>query len=251
MKCYSPHLAPSLVKSYEPLFNLHHANIVKVLGLCPQAGLIILEYCEKRLGQFVLHTLGDLLLHLGNALPQELQLNALADIAEGLDYMHKQGVVHGDIKPANILVCGDEENEYAFKLADYSCNNVAVEGTVSRSSSLRQLMTPGYVAPELFGSMGNRLQPTAESDIYSFGILAYEIAFQKEAWPNVSFQLVNAVKSGYRPVIPSDAPKILTPLIMSCWQQGSNLRPCASKVLQLLEEAMNSLVPTSVSELFA
>ena len=93
LKCYSPRLAPSLVKSYEPLFKLHHGNIVKIFGLCPQAGLISLEYCEKKLGQLVLHTLDDLSLHLGNGLPQDLQLNALADIAEGLDYIHKQGIV--------------------------------------------------------------------------------------------------------------------------------------------------------------
>ena len=134
LKCYSPRLAPSLIRSYELLFNLQHTNIVRVLGLCPQAGFIVLEYCEKRLGQFVLHTLSDLFLHLGNTLPQELQLNALADIAEGLDY--KQGVVHGDIMPANVLVCGDEENEFFFKLADYSCNNRAVESALSRSSCL-------------------------------------------------------------------------------------------------------------------
>ena len=117
-----------------------------------------------------------MLLHLGDALPQELQLNALADIAED---MHKQGVIHGDIKPANVLVCGDEENECNFKLADYSCNNIGIESTLSRSSCLRQLMTPGYIAPELFSSMGNRLQPTAESDMYSFGILAHEIFFRR------------------------------------------------------------------------
>ena len=76
------------------------------------------------------------MLHLGNGLPQELQLKVLADRAEGLDYMHKQGVVHGDIKPANILVCGDEENDYTLKLADYSCNNIAIASTYSRSSSL-------------------------------------------------------------------------------------------------------------------
>jgi len=44
----------------------------------------------------VLHTLGDLLLHLGSNPPQELQLNALTNIAEGLDYIHKQGIAHGD-----------------------------------------------------------------------------------------------------------------------------------------------------------
>ena len=92
-------------------------------------------------------------------------------------------------------------------------------------------MTPGYVAPELFGSMGNCLRPTTTSDIYSFGILAYKIAFQKEAWPNVSFQLISAVKSGYRPVIPGDVSQVLMPLITLCWQQDDSLWPCASRVL--------------------
>ena len=80
--------------------------------------------------------------------------------------MHKQGVVHGDTEPANVLVCGDEKNDYTFKLADYSCNNIAIASTYSRSFSLQQLMTPGYLAPELFGSMGNCLQPTAESYVF-------------------------------------------------------------------------------------
>lgn len=53
--------------------------------------------------------------------------------------------------------------------------------TSSRSSSsLRQLMTPGYAAPELFSEVGSRLQPTNKSNIYSFGILAYEVIFQRK-----------------------------------------------------------------------
>jgi len=83
---------------------------VRVLGVCPQEGAIILEYCVKKLGKFEIHMLADVLLHLGKELPLELQLNALVDIAHGLDYMHKQGLVHGDIKPANMLVCRNEEN---------------------------------------------------------------------------------------------------------------------------------------------
>ena len=188
LKCYSARFAPVLVKVYEPLLNLQHENVVKLLGICPQAAQIVLEYCEKKLGKLVLHTLGDLLLHLGNNFPQELQLNALADIAEGLHYIHNQGIVHGDIKPQNVLVCGEGEFDYTFKLADYACNNVEHMYTSSKSSSsLRQLMTPGYAAPEIFSDVGSHLQPTNKSDIYSFGILAYEVVFQKEAWPNVIF----------------------------------------------------------------
>ena len=97
----------------EKLFTLNHNNIVKVLGVCPQASQVILEYCEKHVDDIgTLHTLIDLLLHLGSDFPQELKLNALANVAEGLLYLHDQGIIHGDIKPANILVCGKEVNEY-------------------------------------------------------------------------------------------------------------------------------------------
>jgi len=109
-------------------------------------------------------------------------------------------------------------------------------------------MTPGYVAPELFGSTGNRLQPTTKSDIYSFGILSYEIAFQCEAWTNVSIQLIDAVKHGYRPIIPEDASQFLVPLITSCWQGDANLRPPAEALLQCLEEGMSSLAPSLTSQ---
>jgi len=49
LKCYSLRLAPVLVKIYEPLFNLWHENVVKVFRICPQAGQIVLECCEKSL----------------------------------------------------------------------------------------------------------------------------------------------------------------------------------------------------------
>ena len=253
LKYYSASLAPVLVKVYQPLLNLQHENVVKLLGICPQVGQIVLEYCEKRFGDLILHTSGDLLLHLGNDFPQELQLNALADIAEGLCYIHNLSIVHGDIKPQNILVCGEGEYDYTFKLADYSCSNVEHIYSSSRSSSsLRQLMTPGYAAPELLSDVGSRLQPTNKSDIYSFGILAYEVIFQKEAWANVSFQLITSVKTGYRPSIPNNASHFLTLLIKSCWHHDCSLRPSAERIIELLEEAMNNistnekLAPTSM-----
>ena len=53
----------------------------------------------------------------------------------------------GDVKPANVLVCGDEENKNnVISLINYySCNNRARESTASRSFCLQQLMTPHYI----------------------------------------------------------------------------------------------------------
>ena len=69
LKNYSVRFASVLVKTYEPLLKLQHKNVVKLLGICPQAGQIILEYCEKRFGGSLLYTLIDLLRHLGNSFP--------------------------------------------------------------------------------------------------------------------------------------------------------------------------------------
>ena len=231
-----------MVKTYEPLLKLQHENVVKLLGCCPQAGQIILEYCEKRLGELLLHTLADLLRHLGDSFPQELQLNALADIAEGLNYIHAQNIVHGDLKPQNILVNGEGDDEFVFKLADYSSSNVEHMYASSKSStSLRQLMTPSYAAPELFSDIGSCLQPTKESDIYSFGILAYEVIFQTEAWPIVNFQLIPSVKAGHRPSIPSNGPHLLSLLVKSCWHHDSSQRPSAERVIERLEDLMATI----------
>jgi len=56
-----------------------------------------------------------------------------------------------------------------------------------------QLMTPCYVAPELISDTRAYLTPTKASDIYSFGILAYEVAFCCDPWPKVSMQLIESV----------------------------------------------------------
>ena len=62
------------------------------------------------------------------------------------------------------------------KLIDYVCNMISGASHLSsKSASFKQLMTPGYLAPELIGGVNFSMQPTTKSDVYSLAILIYEV----------------------------------------------------------------------------
>ena len=79
LKCYSPRLSTALIKSYEQLFHLEHTDIVKIYGICPKVGQVVMEYCEKIVESFTIRTLNDMQVHFGSDMPVELRLLALSD----------------------------------------------------------------------------------------------------------------------------------------------------------------------------
>ena len=122
-----------------------------------------------------------------------LRSAALSNVAEGLQYLHSHSLIHGDIKPHNILITGTGQ-EFVFKITDYSCiMHINSNQLSSRSSSLKQLMTPGYLAPKVTSDTSSYLNTTKDSDVYSLALLAYKIAFCFDPWPNVSLVLLGEV----------------------------------------------------------
>ncbi|MFD5158513.1 protein kinase [Streptomyces hawaiiensis] len=91
----------------------------------------------------------------------------LAQIAEGLAQLHDAGWVHGDLKPANVLLMADG----SVRLADFN-TAAELEGTHAYTSAFS---TPDYTPPELLwteiGERGRRIRPSA--DIWAFGVLAH------------------------------------------------------------------------------
>jgi serine/threonine protein kinase len=144
------------------LADLHHKNIVRVYDIqyLYRTVFIIMEYLDG-------DSLGTIL-NTTPRLPADLSCQILKDICSGLAYAHSQGVVHGDIKPANIFVMeGNRTKIIDFGLA---CR-VGTE-------AMGFFGTPRYASPEQVA--GGAV--TERSDIYSLGLLAYRITTGKDAF---------------------------------------------------------------------
>ena len=134
---------------------LSHPNVVAGLDGAPTGprAFLVLEYCSRG-------TLGDLLVERKHV-PLEQARQLIVDVARGLEHSHSRQVLHRDVKPANVFLTGD----VSAKLGDFGT------GMHIGDDSWERVGTAFYMAPEIFEGQ----QPTVQSDIYSLGILAYEV----------------------------------------------------------------------------
>jgi tetratricopeptide (TPR) repeat protein len=101
------------------------------------------------------------------ALPADVVVRVISDVADALDYAHANGIIHRDIKPENILLEGDRSI-----VADFGVARAVdeVSGTQLTSSGMA-LGTPAYMSPEQSESS----KADARSDLYSLGCVLYEM----------------------------------------------------------------------------
>ena len=137
--------------------SLNHPNLVSIFDIAAdgESVLIVMEYVE---GQ----TLGDEIAQ--GPLRADAALDILEDVAAALDHAHAHGVVHRDVKPANILLRADG----TAKLADLGIATAAENTRITRSGVV--LGTASYMAPEQLD--GRPAGPAA--DVYSLATVAFE-----------------------------------------------------------------------------
>ncbi|HEV3198748.1 MAG TPA: protein kinase [Bryobacteraceae bacterium] len=144
------------------LADLDHPNIARLLdgGTTPD-GLpyYAMEFVE---GQFVDVFCRDR----GLSVPERLEL--FRQVCDAVEYAHRRGVIHRDLKPANILVTAAG----TLKLLDFGIAKVQENGAdTPRTATLHRVATPLYASPEQL--RGDPITPA--SDIYSLGVLLYEL----------------------------------------------------------------------------
>ena len=144
----------------------------------------------------------NLLLGPTHQLPFELLLDIGIQVAEALDYAHRNGIIHRDIKPPNIIVTQDGRAKLAdFGIARLEGTELTQEGT--------SIGTPSYMSPEQFrgGPVDGR------SDIFSLGAVLYWMFTGKKPFPGDTVTITSFQVAFENPVPPTAAKTGLPPEI--------------------------------------
>ena len=197
--------------------SLHHPNIASVFDYGEEDGTayLVMELVPGR-------TLGEIIRDSDGGMPAEEVRSMLGQAALALSAAHGAGVVHRDVKPANIIVTPEGQ----AKLTDFGIARVG-DGS-GHTLTGEVLGTPDYISPEQ--ALGE--PATAASDIYSLGVVAHEMITGRKP-----FDMGTAVATAIAqvndppPELPSTVPLDLREVVEACLAKAASDRPADARAV--------------------
>jgi serine/threonine-protein kinase len=199
---------------------LNHSNVCTLHDVGPN--YLVMEYIEGT--------------PLKGPLPLQQALKYAAQICDALDAAHKKGITHRDLKPANILV-----TKSGIKLLDFGLAKIG-QGTHPPSDATLTMALTGkneivgtlyYMSPEQLQAQGTGQEIDARSDIFSLGLVLYEMLTGKRAFDGSSpATVIAAIMERPAPSIGEIAPPSLDRILKRClekdpenrWQNARDLK---------------------------
>jgi Tol biopolymer transport system component/predicted Ser/Thr protein kinase len=199
---------------------LNHPNICQLYDVGPN--YLVMEYIEGA--------------PLRGPLPLDQALKYAAQICDALDAAHRKGITHRDLKPANILV-----TKSGVKLLDFGLAKIAQTARPPSDATLTMALTGKnvivgtlyYMSPEQLQAQDNDQEIDPRSDIFSFGLVLYEMLTGKRAFDGASpASVIAAIVERPAPSIAGVAPAALDRVLKIClakdpeerWQSARDLK---------------------------
>jgi serine/threonine protein kinase len=191
-----------------------HPNVCRVFDIGEADGqtFLTMEFVDGE-------DMSSLMRRIGR-LPADKALEIARQVCAGLAAAHEHGIIHRDLKPANIMLDGRGR----ARITDFGLAGLATEmkGEDTRAG------TPAYMSPEQFSGG----EVTAKSDLYSLGLVMYEIFTGKKPYEAATFDEMARLRDKSAPTAPSTHLKEIDPLvervIVGCLQKVPAKRPASA-----------------------
>ncbi|XP_032288741.1 tyrosine kinase receptor Cad96Ca isoform X2 [Drosophila virilis] len=217
-----------------------HVNVVRLLGCCSEKDptFVILEYVSRgKLQTYLRNSRAER--HYGNTHGKSNVLTSgdltsfMYQVAKGMDYLTSRGIIHRDLAARNILITDD----HTCKVADFGFARDIITSKIYERKSEGKLPIRWMATESLYDNIFS-----IKSDIWSFGILMWEIVtLGSTPYPGISAaDVMRKVRDGYRLEKPEHCRRELYNIMYYCWSQDVNERPTFAEIIKMLDKLLHT-----------
>ncbi|GMQ05651.1 hypothetical protein CsSME_00050599 [Camellia sinensis var. sinensis] len=239
------------------VLSFSHPNIMQYLcGFYDEErkeGFLVMELLNKSLGSYIKENCGE-----RKSIPFSLPVavDVMLQIASGMEYLHSKKIYHGDLNPSNVLLKArntnsSQEGYFYAKITGIGLTSIKCSNTSPTYTDQNGFSPVIWYAPEVLeeqeqnGGSKCGSKHTEKADVYSFGMLCFEILTGKVPFEEGHLQedkMGRNIRAGERPLFPFTSPKYLVNLTRKCWQAKPIHRPSFSAICRILRYIKKCLV---------
>uniref|UniRef100_A0A1B0BWX4 Guanylate cyclase n=1 Tax=Glossina palpalis gambiensis TaxID=67801 RepID=A0A1B0BWX4_9MUSC len=235
----------SIRKELKQMREVRHENIINFIGVSIDHGTVMIftTYCARGSLEDVL---GNDDLHLDHMFISSL----VSDILKGMIYLHDSDIIsHGNLRSSNCLI----DSRWVCQITDFGLHEFKAGQEEPHKKDL-EIKRSLWKAPELLRDPNHQPRGTQKGDVYSFGIVLYEIVGRKGPWGETNYtpqEILNFVKQPARyhhgtlrpSLLQLDIPLYMHQCLRSCWEEDPEIRPDIRLVRMKLKELQAGLKP--------